>query len=187
MWDDNEDHSGWSLQQMFNSIDFAKLNSISKGDTKPMPRSEEMQEMKKFVSEGGMSAINKRILEVGSTSLTEGEYTECVQEEAKRKGISFEKAMDWQAYAIVREAGYVKALDYGKIGPNLMSVEPVSVSGKDAMDVNSASKSYAQLQDKIAEQRKLAPWMSASQLYDMVFAANPELVSASVWHSAATS
>jgi hypothetical protein len=132
-----------------------------------------------------MSAINKRILEVGSTSLTEGEYTECVQEDAKRKGISFEKAMDWQAYAIVREAGYVKAPDYTKAGPNMMSVEPVSVEVGSSATADDSAKAYNQLMALAEKQRALAPWISASQLYDKVFAANPELVSASVWHSAA--
>jgi hypothetical protein len=32
MWDDNEDHSGWSLQQMFSSIDFTKLGIGKKAD-----------------------------------------------------------------------------------------------------------------------------------------------------------
>jgi hypothetical protein len=32
MWDDNEDHSGWSFQQMFNSIDFEKLGIRKKVD-----------------------------------------------------------------------------------------------------------------------------------------------------------
>ena len=54
-----------------------------------------------------MAAINKHILEKGSTSLTEPEFTECTQEEAKLNKISFEKAfadpMTQQAYSVVRE------------------------------------------------------------------------------------
>ena len=48
-----------------------------------------------------------------------------------------------------------------------------------------AEKAYAQLQEKVAEHWKLAPTLTDSKLFEMVFAANPELVKGSVWHSAA--
>jgi hypothetical protein len=89
----------------------------------PMNRSEEMQEMHKFVKSGGMSAVAKRIIETGSTSLTEPEYTELVQEDATLRKVAFEKAFadptTQQAYAIIREAGYVKSLGYSKSMPTL--------------------------------------------------------------------
>jgi hypothetical protein len=91
----------------------------------PMNRSEEMQEMRKFIKAGGMSAVAKRIIETGSTSLTESEYTECIKEDASLRKLSFEKAFadptTQQAYKIVREAGYVTALTKG-----MASLEPTS-------------------------------------------------------------
>jgi hypothetical protein len=99
------------------------LNNLSKGEA-PMNRSEEMQQMRK---EGGMAAVNKHIIEKGSASgLTEGKYTEWAQEDARQKCISLEKAMDWRAYAIVREAGHVQALGYTKdLAPQPRAVEPL--------------------------------------------------------------
>jgi hypothetical protein len=80
----------------------------------PMNRIEEMQEMHKFVKSGGMLAVAKHIIETGSTSLTEPEYTELVQEDAALRKVSFEKAFadptTQQGYKIVREAGYLKSL-----------------------------------------------------------------------------
>jgi hypothetical protein len=79
-----------------------------------MTRSEEMQVMQKFVHDGGMSAVAKRILETGSTSLTEHEYTTLIQADAALRKISFETAFQepdtQRAYKIVREQGYVKSL-----------------------------------------------------------------------------
>ena len=91
------------------------LNNLSKKET-PMNRSEETQQMRKFVKNtpGGMSAVAKRIIETGSTSLDEMEYTTLVQEAASLNKISFEKAFadpaTQRAYKIVREAGYLKSL-----------------------------------------------------------------------------
>jgi hypothetical protein len=80
----------------------------------PMNRSEEMQEMQKFIKSGGMSAVAKRIVETGSTSLTEQEYTELVQGDAALRKVSFEQAFTdpttQQGYKIVREAGYLKSM-----------------------------------------------------------------------------
>jgi hypothetical protein len=111
------------------------FNNISKGE-QPMNRQQEMQQMHKFIKEGGMPAVAKRVIEKGSTSLTEVEYTECIQEEATRKGISFEKAfadpMTQQAYQIVREAGYVKSLvanvpgSYDAIIKGMATLKPTS-------------------------------------------------------------
>ena len=48
-----------------------------------------------------------------------------------------------------------------------------------------SAKAYNQLMALAEKQRALAPTLPDTQLYEMVFADNPELVSASVWHSAA--
>jgi hypothetical protein len=102
--------------------------NITKGIA--MNRSEEMQQMRKFVKDGGMAAIAKRIIETGTTSLNEMEYTTLVQEAASLNEVSFEKAFNdpatQQAYAIVREAGYVQALGYTKDhAPQPRAAEPL--------------------------------------------------------------
>ena len=63
----------------------------------------------------------------------------------------------------------------------MMSVEPVSVEVGSSATASDANKAYEQLQGLVAKQRALAPTLSDTDLYEMVFAANPELVSASVW------
>jgi hypothetical protein len=72
--------------------------------------------MHKFIKQGGMSAVAMRVIETGSSSLTEPEYTELVQEDAALRKVSFETAFDpttQQGYKIIREAGYVKSLSKG--------------------------------------------------------------------------
>ena len=136
-----------------------------------MNRSEEMQEMRKFVKSGGMLAVAKRIIETGSTSLTEPEYTELVQEDAALRKVSFEKAFadptTQQAYAIIREAGYVKSLGY----PNVMSTTPTSVGVGSSSVSDDSEKAVAALRDMAEKQHRT---------FEQVFAdpANAKLVSA---------
>jgi hypothetical protein len=125
----------------------------------PMNRSEEMQEMHKFVKEGGMSAIAKRILETGGTSLTEHEYTTLVQEAASLNKVSFEKAFadptTQQAYKIVvREAGYVKSLGYSpdniqkRQGVGTATLTPTSVGVDDINDPMEAVRLLSEMATK---------------------------------------
>ena len=152
----------------------ALLNSTGthKAERNTMNRSEEMQVMRGFVKGGGMVAVAKRILETGSTSLSEREYTTLVQEDARLKSISFEKAFadpnTQRAYKIVREAGYVKALDY----PNLVSVTPVSVAVGNTNEDGEADalKAAKQIAALVEEQRALAPTKTTSELYEAVYA-----------------
>jgi hypothetical protein len=182
-WNDNDDHTGWSMHQFFSSIDFSKIKKVAttaqamhdkkrraaerlmaelsaKEKETQMSRTEEMQQMKSFIKDGGMPAVAKYILETGSTSLNEYEYTELVQEESKRKGISFEKAFQdpdtQRAYAIVREAGHVQTYLKSAGFPNVMSVEPVVTGGKDAMDVNSDSSKAIQELTALAEKQHIS-------------------------------
>jgi hypothetical protein len=115
------------------------FNNISKHEDEiPMNRSEEMQEMCKFVKSGGMSTVAKRIIETGSTSLTEPEYTELVLEDAALRKVSFEKAFagptTQQAYKIVREVGHLKSLvaiapgSYDAIIKGMATLKPTSTS-----------------------------------------------------------
>jgi hypothetical protein len=132
------------------------LHSFSKNEKEQptMDRPQEMQVMKNYVKEGGMVAVNKRIIEKGSTSLSEWEYTGLVQQEATRKGISFEKAFqdsDTQhAYAIVRDAIQTKA--YLKV--NMMSVEPVSVETGSSLVSDDSAKAVQQLQELAEKQHR---------------------------------
>jgi hypothetical protein len=60
------------------------LNNLAKKDSQPMSRTEEMQEMHKFVKStpGGMTSIAKRVISEGGTSLTENEYADLWKAEA---------------------------------------------------------------------------------------------------------
>jgi hypothetical protein len=82
--------AGWLLHTPQGQKLLAQHSTMKKDPR--MNRSEEMQEMRKFIKAGGMAAVAKRIIETGSTSLTELEYTECIKEDASLRKISFEKA-----------------------------------------------------------------------------------------------
>lgn len=125
----------------------AQLSSISKQEDDPsMTRLQEMQTLRKYVKEGGMVAVAKQILEKGTTSLNEMEYTTLVQEEAARKGISFEKAFQepttQRAYKIILEAGYVKSLLY----PNMMDTKPVTTEVGSSNTADDSAAAVRQLQ-----------------------------------------
>lgn len=79
-----------------------------------------------------------------------------------------------------------KSTPVAKAYPQLMDTEPVSVETGSSASADDSAKAYAQLQKLIAEQRKRSPTLTDTKLFELVFAANPELVKASVWHSAAT-
>jgi hypothetical protein len=157
MWDDNEDHSGWPLHKLFGSVDYARVISkfISKTEKEPiMDRSEEMIEMRKFVRQGGMAAIAKRIIETGATSLTEPEFTTLVQQAASLSKVSFEKAFTdpdtMQAYKIVREAGYVKSLN----NLNVARMTPTSTSAGSSSVSDDSAEAVRQLTAMAEEQHR---------------------------------
>jgi hypothetical protein len=121
--------------------------------------------------------------------LSEFDFTEMVKGHADQTGQKFEKVFadpDIQtAYAKVRDASYVKALGYPVAARTAPMEAGVDTDGAPD-NAATAARAYAQLQNLISEQRRLSPMLPLSKIYEQVFAENPELVSGSVWHSAAT-
>jgi hypothetical protein len=166
--------SGMPLEVLLHTAHGARLverlNDLTKKE-EPMTRSDEMQQMRQFVSTGGMTSVVKLILEKGSTSLTEWEYTELVQENATHKGISFEKAFQdpdtQRAYKIVRGANQVQT--YMKSYPGKMSVEVVSTEVGSTLTSDDSFRAAEQLKSLVEAQRAKAPTLTTEQLYDAVY------------------
>ena len=159
------------------------LNSISKREDKPMNRTEELREIIK--ANGGMTDIAKGVIAEDGTSLTEHEYTELWEAEAGGKSAHAKefagpRTVKHVAYDIVHNVAMLKVLKAKAPGgyPNLMRTEPSVVGGKDATDVNDPAEAARQLAALVAEQRRLAPALKVSRLYEIVMAdpANKKLV-----------
>jgi hypothetical protein len=151
-------------------------DELAAKDKEPqMTRTEEMQEMHKFVKAGGMSAVAKHILTTGGTSLNEHEYTELVQVDATLRKISFEAAFaeptTQKAYSVVRDATQVKT--YLKSYPGMMSVEVVSTETGSTLTTDDSYKAAAQLARLVEDQRARAPTLTTSALFEAVYS-NPE-------------
>jgi hypothetical protein len=149
-----------------------RLNNLTKKE-EPMSRSEEMQAMRQFIQStpGGFTSIAKRVIAEGGTSLSENEYTALWETEAGGtsefvKQFTGPRDARHEAYDVVRDATQVQA--YLKAFPNRMSVAPVVVGGEDATAVNDPVKAAADLQALVEAQRKLAPTLTTSALYDRV-------------------
>jgi hypothetical protein len=114
----------------------------------------------------------------GSVELSELDFTRMVSGHANLTKQSFEKVFQdreiQKAYAVVREAGYIKGL------PNMMSTAPTSVQVGDTNTDGSAEaeEAAAKLADLADKQHALAPFLSRSQIYDLIYAdpANKALV-----------
>jgi hypothetical protein len=182
------------------------LNNLSKKG-QPMDRIAEMAEMRKFVKAGGMASINKRIIETGATSLNEMEYTTLVQEAASLSKVSFEKAFTdpttQQAYAVVREAGHLRALGYGKAAapqrveplpgagltydqllemrkaaPPLMAFEVRTTEVGSSSTENDDERAIEQQRALAEEMRRLAPYLTIEQAYRLAGIARQQFASA---------
>lgn len=152
---------------MFNHFSpHGRTNHFSKHEKEsPMTRMQEMAEMHKFVKQGGMIAIAKHVIEKGSTTVSEFEYTALLKSHCTANSVSFEKALSdpvlGKAYKIIRDANHVAALGYHKRSeydaqeddgdprlsrtPRLMSIEPVVTSGEDALAINDPTEALAAL------------------------------------------
>jgi hypothetical protein len=84
---------------------------------------------------------------------------------------------DAQAFARVFPK-FQTAYGVAKGYPNLMSVEPVSVEVGDTSVADDSWKASGQLAALVEEQRRLAPWMTATQAWEAIYAdpANKALV-----------
>jgi hypothetical protein len=149
-----------------------------------MDRSQELRDIAKAA--GGMEMICKNIIDHGTTTITETEFSDALTEHCKahrRDGESVVKAF---SRTLEEDISVRRAYGIAKGYPNMMSVEPVSVEVGSSATADDSAKAFSQLQELIAEQRKRSPTLADAKLYEMVFAANPALVKASVWHPPAT-
>jgi hypothetical protein len=144
------------------------LNNLSKGETK-MPQVDIFR-LQKIDS---VYEVCKNITS-GAVELSEFDFTKMVTGHAHITKQPFEKVFNLpdvqRAYKIVSEAGHLQALGYGKAFPNLMSVEPVSVVVGDTAVSDDSWKASDQLTAKMEEQRRLAPWMTATQAWEKIYA-----------------
>jgi hypothetical protein len=144
------------------------LNNFLKGETE-MPTVDIM----KLHNPESVIEVCKNI-SGGSMELSEEDFTKMVTGHAHITKQPFEKVFSLpdvqRAYAVVREAGHLQALRYGKAFPNLMSVEPVSVVVGDTSVSDDSWKASDQLTAKMEEQRRLAPWMTATQAWEKIYA-----------------
>lgn len=153
------------------------LNNISKHEKEsPMPTVDIMK----------LHNIESVIEFTKSSGASEFVISEVIMGHAKLNKMAGESNQKAFSRILERNSELLKAYGLAKGGPNLMSIEPVSVEVGSSATADDSAKAYAQLQEKVAEQRKLAPTLTDTKLYEMVFAANPEPVKASVWYSAAT-
>jgi hypothetical protein len=142
-----------------------------------MSRTEEMVEMKKFVSStpGAMNSIAKRVISEGSTSLTEIEYTDLWKAEA---GSNAAFAKEFSGPRTIKHEAYdaVYNLTFAKAGyPNLMSVEPVSVEVGSTVTADDSKKAYDQMMAMARRQQETSPELSVQQLFARVMEQNPDL------------
>jgi hypothetical protein len=131
----------------------------------------------------GMSVICKRIIDGHECS--EHDFSAALMEHSKSHRQTGESAITAFGRLLEKDDDIKAAYGVVKNYPNMMSVEVVSPEVGSSSVSDDAGKAYDQLQAKIAEQRKLAPTLTISQLVDRVYGDNPELVKGS-WHSAAT-
>ena len=175
-----EQAASWLIHTARGRATHAALSKQRK-DTPPMTtRADEMREMRDFAkSAGGMQSIAKHVIEKGTTTLTEHEFTTLLQEHAKlhkaageSDGAAFSRIFSAPESIDIRRA---HAITKNTPAP-MMSIDPVQVGGKDATDVNDARKAYDQLTALAEEQRRRSPGLSSAQAFARVFE-NPENVS----------
>jgi hypothetical protein len=144
------------------------MNELSKNQKEqPMSRTDEMAEMQKFVKQGGMTAVAKRIIETGGTSLTEHEYSD-LWKSAAGSTAAFAKEFEGppnerhRAYAVVRDANHAKT--YLKL--NMMDTVPRVTEVGDTRESDDSMKAVQALKDLAALQHKT---------FEQVMLDNPEL------------
>ena len=147
-----------------------------------MSRTEEMQEMHKYVTTtpGGFNSIAKRVTEGGYYSLSEAEYVDLWKAEAGSnaafcKEFAGERTIKHQGYDVIHDVAMVELCKARAPGgyPNRMSVEVVSTEVGSGSVTDDSYKAADQLKAKVEEQRRLAPTLTTSQLFERVYS-NPE-------------
>jgi hypothetical protein len=90
------------------------------------------------------------------------------QSDAQAFSKLFESDVDFRkSWATVTEAKHLLAL---KSYPGMMRTDPAVIGGEAALAVNDPAVAARELQKLVEEQRKLAPTLTTSQLYDRVYA-----------------
>jgi hypothetical protein len=193
MWDDNEDHTGWSLHKMFDCIDFKKVATTAEAmaDKKrrnaerlqqeltekeketQMSRTEEMAQLHKYIktTTGGFRGIAKTIATEGRTGLSEQEYVSLWQADAGgtaafAKEFEGPRTQKHDAYDVVHNAAILKAAGF----PNMMGVEVVSVEVGNTSVTDDSYKAADELKALVAAQRAKAPTLTVEQLWNAVYA-----------------
>jgi hypothetical protein len=135
------------------------LSNISKKEP-PMSRIDQLRAVAK---NHGVRTIAKAINDEGDADgLTEHEFTELMMDEAKRKGLSFEKYFTDPANLDIRRAHQLTK-------SSLVEVQPVSVAVGFSDNNTDWKKAYDQLQAKAEELRASAPYLSVEQAFARVF------------------
>jgi hypothetical protein len=148
-------------------------------NTKEAPPMNRTDELRSIAKDFGVAKLAKLIIDDGrSHGISESELTTLMMDEAKHKGLSFEKYFTAPENIDLR-----KALQVAK-GARLMDITPVQIGGAD-VSVDSA-KAYDQLVTLAEEQRRRSPWQSAAQAFAAVFDANPELAAMAAQRPAPT-
>ena len=115
-----------------------------------------------------MALIAKNIIDRGSTTITEAEFSAAFMEHCKNDVKAFGNMIE-------KDSDIRRAYGIAKGYPDMMSIEPLMVGGNDAFDtsvVDGSAKAAEQIRSLVEEQRSRAPTLTTSQLYERVYA-NP--------------
>jgi hypothetical protein len=157
----------------------ALSNHLAKKEVSPMTtRTDEMRVMRDFAKQaGGMQSIAKHIIEKGTTTLTEHEFTSCLQEHAalnklagESDGAAFSRIFSAPESVDIRRAHQISK---STLAPR-MSIELVQPTAATVSDADSA-KAYAELQKRAALLRAAAPQLSEAQAFAKAFTEHPDL------------
>jgi hypothetical protein len=138
-----------------------------------MNRSEELRDIAKAA--GGMEMICKNIIDRGSTTISEQEFSAALMEHAKGSRKADESVVKAFSRMIEEDADIRRAYGICKGYPNMMSLEPTSVEVGSTVTADDSKAAYDKLMALAEKQRALAPWLSAAQAFARVFEQNPEL------------
>jgi hypothetical protein len=144
----------------------AARKQANKGKDSPMTRTETLTRIVKQA--GGLGPLCQKIVNRGSSEVTEAELTGMITAAAKAEhpgmddARAFTKMFCGPTGETLRKAvAIAKAVQ--------LEIMPVQVGGDDATDVNDAEKAYTQLQRLADEQRRRSPELTRDQAFARVF------------------
>jgi hypothetical protein len=124
--------------------------------------------------DGGVVPLCKRICKEGARGVTENELTALITEYAQQ--IYPDMSPEGAFTKIYTSPGGEPLRRAVQIAKGLMDIEPVHVGVADASDTDDAAKAYEQLQRLAIQQRKRAPFLSASQAFERAGRDRPDLL-----------